>query len=153
MSCTHERSTVFRGVRECDDCPADLSVEGRAPSHPFDADPEASLPGVYCRCGYDVDAHADKGNATVRDGRYVLTAPARGAPMSTPTLRDVPLSDDEARELSRAAKQVVAFTERRNQLIREALAAGHGVREVARAVGLNHTTVLNIQKPKQRGTT
>jgi hypothetical protein len=44
-------------------------------------------------------------------------------------------------------------TERRNQLIREALAAGHGVREVARAVGLNHTTVLNIQKPKQRGTT
>lgn len=70
--------------------------------------------------------------------------------MTAPTLRDVPLSDDEARELSRAAKQVTAFTERRNALIREALAAGHGVREVARAVGLNHTTVLNIQKPKQR---
>lgn len=73
--------------------------------------------------------------------------------MSAPTLRDVPLSDDEARELSRAAKQVTSFTERRNALIREALAAGHGVREVARAVGLNHTTVLNIQSPKKRGGT
>lgn len=41
-------------------------------AHPFDADPEASLPGVYCKCGYDVDMHADKGDATVRDGRYVL---------------------------------------------------------------------------------
>lgn len=68
----------------------------------------------------------------------------------TPTLRDVPLSDDEARELSRAAKQVTSWTERRNQLIRDALTAGHGVREVARATGLAPASVLNIQKPKQR---
>jgi DNA-binding NarL/FixJ family response regulator len=65
----------------------------------------------------------------------------------------MPLDDDTARELSRAAKQVKAFTERRNALIRDALAAGHGVREVARAVELNHATVLNIVKPKKRGTT
>jgi hypothetical protein len=55
-----------------------MTSEGRVRSHPFDADPEASLPGVYCRCGVDVDLHACKGNATVWDGRYVLpTAPAR----------------------------------------------------------------------------
>lgn len=57
------------------------------------------------------------------------------------------------RELSRAAKQVASWTERRNTLIREALAAGAGVREVARATGLNPSTVLNIQSPKKRGGT
>lgn len=57
------------------------------------------------------------------------------------------------RELSRAAKQVASWTERRNTLIREALAAGAGVREVARATGLAPATVLNIQSPKKRGGT
>lgn len=57
------------------------------------------------------------------------------------------------RELSRAAKQVTSWTERRNTLIREALAEGHGVREVARATGLAPATVLNIQSPKKRGGT
>jgi hypothetical protein len=65
----------------------------------------------------------------------------------------MPLDADMTRELSRAAKQVASWTERRNTLIREALAAGHGVREVARATGLAPATVLNIQKPKQRGGT
>lgn len=73
--------------------------------------------------------------------------------MTAPTLPAMPLDDDTARDLSRAAKQATTWTERRNTLIREALAAGHGVREVARAVGLNHTTVLNIQTPKKRGGT
>lgn len=63
------------------------------------------------------------------------------------------LDDDTTRELSRAAKQVTSWTERRNTLIREALAAGHGVREVARATGLAPASVLNIQKPKKRGGT
>jgi hypothetical protein len=70
-----------------------------------------------------------------------------------PTLPTVPLDDDTARELSRAAKQVASWTERRNTLIRDAVAAGGGVREVARAVGLNHATVLNILSPKKRGGT
>lgn len=61
-----------------------------------------------------------------------------------------PLDTDTTRELSRAAKQVTSWTERRNTLIREALAGGAGVREVARAVGLAPATVLNIQKPKDR---
>ena len=65
----------------------------------------------------------------------------------------MPLDDDTARELSRAAKQAASWTERRNALIREAVAAGGGVREVARAVGLNHATVLNILKPRKRGGT
>lgn len=62
----------------------------------------------------------------------------------------VPLSDDDTRELSRVSKQVRSFTERRNRMIREKVAAGAGVREVARACGLDHTTVLNIIKPKDR---
>jgi DNA-binding NarL/FixJ family response regulator len=65
----------------------------------------------------------------------------------------MPLDADMTRELSRAAKQVASWTERRNTLIREALAAGHGVREVARATGLAPATVLNIQSPKKRGGT
>ena len=76
-----------------------------------------------------------------------------GSACRAETLTSVPLSDDQARELSRAAKQVTTWTERRNRLIREAVEAGAGVREVARACGLNHATVLNILKRKQRGAT
>lgn len=64
-----------------------------------------------------------------------------------------PLDKAAERELSRAAKQVASWTERRNALIREALANGAGVREVARATGLAPATVLNIQTPKKRGGT
>ena len=70
--------------------------------------------------------------------------------MTAPTLPAMPLDDITARELSRAAKQVTSWTEKRNALIRDALTAGHGVREVARATGLAPATVLNIQKPKER---
>jgi DNA-binding NarL/FixJ family response regulator len=73
--------------------------------------------------------------------------------MTASTLPPMPLDENTARELSRAAKQVTSWTERRNTLIRDALAAGHGVREVARATGLAPATVLNIVKPKKRGTT
>lgn len=61
------------------------------------------------------------------------------------------LDRDAERELSRAAKSVTTWTEKRNALIRAALAEGAGVREVARATDLAPATVLNIQKPKQRG--
>jgi DNA-binding NarL/FixJ family response regulator len=65
----------------------------------------------------------------------------------------VTLDDDTARELSRAAKQVQSFTERRNALIHEAVAAGHGIREVARATGLSPATIHNMIKPRKRGAT
>lgn len=70
--------------------------------------------------------------------------------MTADTVPPMPLDDDTARELSRAAKQAVSWTERRNTLIREAVAAGAGVREVARAVDLTHPAVLNIVKPRKR---
>lgn len=73
--------------------------------------------------------------------------------MTTTTVEPMTLDDDIARELSRAAKQVTSWTERRNNLIREAVAAGGGVREIARIVGMNHTSVLNILSPKKRGGT
>lgn len=73
--------------------------------------------------------------------------------MTTTTVAAMPLDENTARELSRAAKQAATWTERRNALIRQAVADGGGVREVARAVGLNHATVLNIIKPRRRGGT
>lgn len=73
--------------------------------------------------------------------------------MTASTLRNVPLDDDTTRELSRAAKQAVSWTERRNHLIREAVEAGAGVREVGRAVGLSHAAVINILRPRKRGGT
>jgi transposase-like protein len=62
------------------------------------------------------------------------------------------LDDGTKRKLSHAAKQATSWTERRNTLIREALAGGGGVREVARIVDLAPATVLNIQSPKKRST-
>lgn len=70
--------------------------------------------------------------------------------LTSPTLPSVPLDDSTARELTRAGKKAAEWTEKRNDLIRAAVGAGAGVREVARAVGLNHATVLNIIKPRQR---
>jgi len=67
-----------------------------------------------------------------------------------PTLMGVPLSDEETRELSRAAKNANTWTAKRNSLIRAAHAAGGGVREIARATGLNPATVHNILKPRKR---
>lgn len=71
--------------------------------------------------------------------------------MTAATVPAMPLDEDTARELSRAAKQAVTWTERRNKLIREAVEAGAGVREVGRAVGLSHAAVINILRPRKRG--
>lgn len=71
--------------------------------------------------------------------------------MTTTTVAGMSLDEKTIRELSRAANHAATWTERRNALIREAAAAGGGVREIARAVGLNHTTVMNIITPKKRG--
>lgn len=61
------------------------------------------------------------------------------------------LDDKTLRDIARAAKHVRDWTEKRNQLIRDGLAAGGGVREVARAAELAPASVLNIQTPKKRG--
>lgn len=71
--------------------------------------------------------------------------------VSADTVPSMTLDDKTARELSRAAKNVTTWTEKRNALIRDALTAGAGVREVARATDLAPATVLNIQQPKKRG--
>ena len=65
------------------------------------------------------------------------------------TLAGVPLTDDEARELSRAAKQVDAFRQRRDALIVQAHAEGAGLREIARAAGLTHRAVAKILERQQ----
>lgn len=72
-------------------------------------------------------------------------------PVSAPTLPSVPLDDETAREIARAANKAATWTEKRNALIRAAVDSGGGVREVARAAGLNHATVLNIVRPRKRG--
>ncbi len=50
------------------------------------------------------------------------------------------------RFLSRAAKSATTAVAKRDALIVEAVREGGGVREVARAVGMNHTSVLHIVK-------
>lgn len=66
------------------------------------------------------------------------------------TVAVMPLDDQTARELARAAKNVQLWTEKRNELIKSSHAAGGGVREIARATGLNVATVHNILKPRRR---
>jgi hypothetical protein len=70
--------------------------------------------------------------------------------MSTTCNDELVLDPADARELAELGREVAASTERRNAAIRRIRAKGSGVREIARAVGLNHTTVLNILSPKQR---
>lgn len=73
--------------------------------------------------------------------------------MTAPTLPNVPLDDDTIRDLSRSAANVKTWTAKRNDAIKAAHAAGGGVREIARATGLNVATVHNILFPKRRGAT
>ena len=80
-----------------------------------------------------------------------ITVPIDGC--ATPTLPSVALTEDQTRELSRAAKQVTSWTERRNALIKAAAEVGGGVREIARATGLNVATVHNILHGRRRGGT
>ena len=46
--------------------------------------------------------------------------------------------------LSEAAEAAVEWTARRDDLIRQARAAGHSWRQIADAVGLSHTAIANI---------
>ena len=69
----------------------------------------------------------------------------------TATVPAVPLDDATARDLSRAAGNVRTWTTKRNDLVKLAHAAGGGVREIARATGLNVATIHNILFPRKRG--
>lgn len=60
------------------------------------------------------------------------------------TLPPMTISDNQRKELTQAGKQVKAWTTRRDELIRAAVAAGGSLREVGEAVGLSHTAVKFI---------
>lgn len=60
------------------------------------------------------------------------------------TLAAMPISDDNARELSRAARMADTWRQNRDRLIRENHARGGGLREIARLVGLTHRAVSKI---------
>lgn len=68
----------------------------------------------------------------------------------TGTVPDVPLSPERAKRLANLGRKTADYTERRNAEIREAIAEGAGPREVGRAVGLSHASVINIVKPRAR---
>jgi transposase-like protein len=69
---------------------------------------------------------------------------------SRSTILAMPVGPATAKRLTTAANKARDWTEERNRLVREAHAAGGGVREIARLVGLTHPAVLNILKPRQR---
>lgn len=54
------------------------------------------------------------------------------------------IEDEKRKELRQAGKQVRVWTEKRDELIREAIAAGGSLREVGEAVGMSHTAVKFI---------
>lgn len=70
--------------------------------------------------------------------------------MTAPSLVAVPLDDQTTRDLSSAAAKARTWTEKRNALIRAAYEAGGGVREIARAVGLNVGTVHTMLHGRKR---
>lgn len=62
---------------------------------------------------------------------------------SETTLPDV-LSPEMERDLRTAGRKAKEWTTRRDQLVRDAVAAGGSLREVGAAVGLTHTAVKFI---------
>ena len=62
----------------------------------------------------------------------------------TDTLATMPISADDARELSRAARMADTWRTNRDRLIREAHAKGAGLREIGRLVGMTHRAVSKI---------
>lgn len=64
--------------------------------------------------------------------------------MSAPTVPAMPLDPATAAELRKAGAKVREWTERRDELIAEAVANGGSLRAVAEAAGLSHTAVSFI---------
>lgn len=62
------------------------------------------------------------------------------------TVGEVPIDHATARGLALAASKAHEWTKTRDRLIREAVAAGGSLRDVAYAVGLSHTAVAKIVK-------
>lgn len=68
----------------------------------------------------------------------------------TDTVTDVPLDPADAKRLARLGKRITADTAERNELILRLHAEGNGLREIARAVGLNPGTIHNIINGRKR---
>lgn len=60
------------------------------------------------------------------------------------------LTPDERRELSRAAKQAVSFTERRNAMIRDLHERGRSLRAIARAADMSPGTIHTMLYGRKR---
>jgi hypothetical protein len=82
-------------------------------------------------------------------------APQRPEPVlvTAVTLAAVPVDPDLAKRLQRAAERKERWHRERDDLIREAIAAGGGPREVARLAGLTHPSVLHIVAKGRKETT
>ena len=65
-------------------------------------------------------------------------------PSRAPTVIPVPLDRDLERRLRAIAKKVQDSTVERNQLILDAYATGASYRDIAAAVGMDHTGVRKI---------
>lgn len=68
----------------------------------------------------------------------------------TTTLPSVPVDPDLAKRLATAARKAEEWKVERDRLIVEAVAAGGGVREVARLVGLTHPSILKTVERANR---
>lgn len=66
------------------------------------------------------------------------------------TVHEMPVDPAHARKLASAAAKAREWTETRDRLIVEAVAAGGSLREVAETVGLSHTAVAKIVRKAQQ---
>ena len=64
--------------------------------------------------------------------------------MTPETTLPAMLTDDMAKALSKAGREVEKWTTERDRLIKEAVVAGGSLREVGQAAGLSHTAVKFI---------
>lgn len=70
--------------------------------------------------------------------------------MSPETTLPPVLTPDMEKQLRNAGRKVAEWTEERDRLVKEAVAAGGSLREVGEAVGLTHTAVSFIAKGRPR---
>lgn len=89
--------------------------------------------------------------ATLVDPNWIADHIASGTP-APPRPATVPWVETElAVHLNRLAQAVVKATAERDQAIAMARAAGHSLREIGLATGINHTVVLRILRDLERG--
>jgi hypothetical protein len=121
---------------------------------------EVLTPGVLCTYCTEVPADTidhvvpvSRGGPTIRGNLVAACRRCNSRKNARPVEDFNPgrrLTPTEIDELGQAAEKVRTWTAKRNALIRAAFAAGGGIREIAKATGLNVGTVHTMLHGRKR---